>query len=293
MSDSTVEKLSVDSVSVSQYAWNVTQRGSRWKVPSVRGDNVTVPGRHGSIYVPDKKYDENELILNMWVIGAELDGSVPVSDTQRKQVRENMDTLLHLFTRRYEEVRLSQVLADGSTVEAYGECTEAIDFTSVAGGTRAEFSVAMRLSDPFWQDTSDVTYNSGAAVVVDQQFALTNFDGATAPMDELAFVVSGPATNPELVLLDTGAVIRYNGTIASGTDWRVNSDIWESVTGSAIGFVGAGTNVLANTVYSGSTRMFSVHPWRQTGHAVIEINGSGFGANTRLQVKGRRKYMVA
>ena len=201
--------------------------------------------------------------------------------------------MLYLLTKRYELVRLSQILPDGSTVEAYGEVTEAIDFTSMAGGTRAEFSVAVRLPDPFWQDTSDVTYDSGAALAADSQLAFAEFDGATAPMDDLKFVVSGPATNPELVLLDTGATVRLSGTIASGTDWRVDSAIWESVTGSGIGFTSSGTNAIASTVYAGSTRMFSLHPWRQTGHAVVEINGSGFGANTRLRVKGRRKYLIA
>jgi len=293
MADSTTEKLSVDSVSLATYAWNVRMRASRWKVPTVRGDNVTVPGRHGSIYVPDKKYDEGEATLTMWVLGANTDGSIPTSGTsQRDLMRDNAQMLAQLFSKRYELVRLSQILPDGTTIEAYAEVTEAIDFTSMAGATRAEFSVSLRFPDPFWQDTSDVTYTSATGLAPDVQLAMTAFDGASAPMDDLAVVVSGPATSPQLVLIDTGATLTYSGTLTTGKDWRVNSATWESVTGTGIGFAGAGTNVIANTFYAGSTRMFSVNPWIQSGHSVIQLKGSGFGAGTQVKVKGRRKYLL-
>lgn len=292
MTDSTIEKLSVDETSVMTYAFNVTSRGSRWKVSKVRGDNVVVPGRHGAIYVPDKKFEENELVLNMWVLGAEEDGSVPTGMTQRQKVRDNANKLLKLFTQRNRLVRMAQVLAGGDTVETYAECLEAVDFTTEAGGTRAEMSFAMRMPDPFWQDTSDITYSSSTGLTVDVQLQLTQFDAATAPMDDLKVVVSGPATNPRVTVLATGAYVQYNGTLASGTDWRIDSATWQSVTGVGIGFTGAGTNAITDTVYVGANRFVSLPPALQAGQNMLQLGGSGFGAGTQLKVKGRRKFLI-
>ena len=103
----------LDGVNLSTYAWNVKHRSSGWTVPGKTGENVQIPGRHGSFWTPNKTYDEGHLTLSMWAAGCEPDGSMPITADGRTKVRQNLDKLTSMFATSRRLLNLRQETGDG------------------------------------------------------------------------------------------------------------------------------------------------------------------------------------
>lgn len=102
----------LDGKNLSNYAWNITNRAAGWAVPAKTGDNVTVPGRHGAFWVPNKTYDQGHLTLSMWADGCNEDGSFPEGVSSQKKVRDNLDRLTSLFGATNRLLTLRHVTGD-------------------------------------------------------------------------------------------------------------------------------------------------------------------------------------
>jgi hypothetical protein len=89
----------VDGVDISTLAWNVSNRGGSWTVPGLRGENEDVANSHGRRYVPGKTFEEGKAHLEMWALGSNPDGTFPTSQTRQYTCRQNLQTLMSLFTR--------------------------------------------------------------------------------------------------------------------------------------------------------------------------------------------------
>lgn len=283
------ESLTVDTVPLTTFARNIPKRGARMTVPPGRGNNPESPGRHGSLYVPNKRFGEGELTVPMWALGCNDDGSVAAN--QRLTVRNNIEEVLRLFYRRDRLVTLVQTLPDGSSRQCSAECVGAMDFNAQAGGTRAEFTVELRVPAAFWRDVTQFTWSSAAALTTGSGLVISYLDNATAPLDDAIVVVHGPATNPQIAAVGSGTYVWYEGTIASGTDWRVDCAEWTSRVGSGIGFAGAGTDAIATTWHGGGARFLEFQP-QAVGASVGTFTGTALGANTRVEVRGYRKHLI-
>lgn len=107
----------VDGIDLSTYAFNIENRSAGWSMPAPVGDNIKVPGRNGAFWVSDKPFDENELNLNMWAIGATTDGLVPQDISMQQQVMKNLDGLSTVFGRgRLLEIKRSSSAAEEGLV---------------------------------------------------------------------------------------------------------------------------------------------------------------------------------
>jgi len=140
----TTETLSVNGVVRNTLAYNIKSLTGRLKVPPLRTENVTVPGRHGSLRTRRKFYAEGEIVLPMWVRDCNEDEAEP----SRATFRENIDKLTKLFRPGSGMLELLHTLPDGSVRRALAECTEAIDFSTKGRGL-ADFSVALRVPSVF------------------------------------------------------------------------------------------------------------------------------------------------
>lgn len=279
-----MDDLLVDGVSVQTYAYNVTSRASRWVVPGRRGDNPSLPGVHGTLWTPGKPYDENTLVWNMWALGCEPDGSMPAGRRQDK-VMHNLDALMRLFSTPYLRTVVQRNSVNGDR-QFRGEITAAIDLSSMAGGTRAEFAVEWTLPDPFWQDvvakTATATPGSGATSVA-VRFAA--FDGATAPITGAVFEVTGPVQSPMLVDISTGQWVKLGMTLAAGQVWRVDTASWTSTV--------AGANKVGVTTHGGGATFLDVTP-QTSGQCLVGFQAAGgVTAATSMKMTGRRKYLLA
>lgn len=101
-------KWFVDGYNLSRLAFNVRNRDAGWRVAGRRGENLVVPGRSGSIHSPNKPSDVGKVALDMWAVGADVDGSIPRHATAAQTVRMHLDRLTSLFrqSRLVEIVRV-------------------------------------------------------------------------------------------------------------------------------------------------------------------------------------------
>lgn len=276
--------LLVDGTSVQTYAYNVTSRASRWVVPGRRGDNAALPGVHGTLWTPGKPYDENTLVWNMWALGCEPDGSMP-SGSRQDRVIQHLDALMRLFSTPHLRTVVQRGTPGGDR-QFRGEVTAAIDLSSMAGGTRAEFAVEWTLPDPFWQDvvaqTQTVNPGSGAT---SKTLHFSAFNGSTAPMTGSVFEVTGPAQSPVLADLATGQWVKLGQSLTAGQVWRVDTASWTSTV--------AGVNKVGVTTHGGGATFLDVTP-QPSGQCMVGFSAAGgVTAATSVKMTGRRKYLLA
>lgn len=286
--------VTVDSIGLHTLAWSIETKEGRDIMPAVKDSNLDVGATHGDLWVPNKKYGPGKFYLKMWVAGQDADGVVPADNY--KKYRDNLDQLLLLFTPRYRKLDVRQQLDKlGTSIrQAYMETTAIIDPSRVANNPyTSKFVVELTNSDAFWQDVTDKNYDSGLAVTNNTVATLTEFLGATAEMTDLWVVVDGPAASGTKVLDETtGHFIQLVRTLSSTEQWVINTTDYTSKVGTGIAFTSGGVDEFGRTLYGGNHNpaLFGLTP-RVGGAPQVRIQGTGFGANTRLRIRGKRKYL--
>lgn len=296
--------ITVGGISLNTYAHFVTTRNGWDSTPGLIGSNLRVPGKDGEVSVT-KDYGPGRMVLQITVTGTDADGAVPAGMTEATQFRSNMDNLLRLFGFRGLQ-RVVRWMEDDSTRENYAEVGAVIAPDYIDGATTANLTVELIFPDPFWQGDL-VSIEPAGSSTNGRQLNLTGFAGSTAPINDAVFVFTGPATNPFITDIGTGAQILYNGTLAAGTNWRVDCANFKSEVGPNLGFninsgvfSGTATSVLASTQFSPGPRFFVFTPYVQgigdsnttPGAPAIIINGIGMTSASTVKVYGRKKFLA-
>lgn len=280
-----------------QIAYNVSLRKVA-HLAGQRGQVLALPGKSGSVFQKGRQRDDGVVILEMWAQDTDADGGF-VADPYL-QWRSNMDTLLRLFDTQQGQITLREYttklsepsisLPSTGYREALCEVRTAIDPELVADWLTS-FKVELIINDVYWRDYQDTTFTSptgGSAVAT---HTMSGFAGGTAPIEDSVICVDGPIANPKVTDIVSGHSVNYTGTVSNGTQWVVDSALWASVTGTSLDFnVASGTNVTASTIAQGtySPRLFAVTA--SASGPQVSLSGTGTGANTRLRIKGRRKF---
>lgn len=158
---STDLRVIFDGTDLNEHAFAIGTAGWKFTMPPQRGENVVVPYRDGRIWVP-KRYDQRRLDLPMFVIGAELDGSIPAAKSQRDKLYENVRTLQRLFSTWRDLKTLQVVDPTLGTIVADAEVTDQVDFTTQAGATRAAFVTTLYVPTVWFEDAAYSDDSSGA-----------------------------------------------------------------------------------------------------------------------------------
>jgi len=293
MTVTTAETVTVDGLVLNTLAYNISTRTGRYTTPDVRTKNVELAGRHGTVRVRSKKFQQGVFTMSMWVRGANEDGSVPDNSNglSRRIFQNNLDILMQTFTRKSGLLDIRQTLPDGTIRQCFGEVLAAIDPQSKSVQPMALFNVAITIPAAFWQDLNPVTYTS-PILSSNQTLTLAPFIGATAPMEDLVWTISGAATNPKVQALENSAALevdtwmQYTGAVPTLKSLIVDSSVW-SVTGST-GF----TPSTANLVHMGSASFMSLQPGPLNTAPQIAWSATGMDSHTQLVVSGRRKYVT-
>lgn len=266
--------------------------GGLHKVPAKRGANIDIPGRHGQLHVPTKRYQPATIVMPMWVRGVNPDGTVPSDDGARLAFHARLRALVGLFTVG-ELVTVRHTLTDATAREITGEVTDVLDFTLDGYGrdTIGNVGVALNCADPFWTDLADT--NTTFTLSTGQTTNLTTFANATAPMDDLS-ITFWPGSNPTLVQPSTGVYLGYSGVITAGRKLLVDTRSW-TVTGT----IDAGgtwnptsaptQHIVRITHGGGVARLFSLTP--QAPQPVLQLTHTGGGSMT-VTVTGKQRYLV-
>jgi hypothetical protein len=292
MTNTSLMPMTVDGVRLDTLAWNIETLNGRLAIPGVRGEDPVIPGDDGAVFVPNKSYDTGRMTLSMWVRGSDVNGLVPVMSSQIAEFRKNLDTIGKMFTVRHRLLDIRQTWPAGD-IQYLCKVEQPWDFSANAVNPRAKFAVELSIPRVFGQDVATTDFASATGLTTGTTVTITTHAGHTAPINDAILVVRGPATNPRLTNPDTGEWVQYNGTIASGSDWRIDCDLWETRTGVGIGLSsGAGTNQVANTSYAGGGARFMRLTPRPSGGPQVVLTGSAFGGNTQVLARARRKFIV-
>jgi hypothetical protein len=292
MTVSTAETVTVDGFVLNTYAYNISTLSGRLSGPTVRTKNVEIPGKHGTLRVRNKKFQEGMFTLTMWVKGALPDGSIPSQKISRRLFYENVDMLMQIFSRRTGLLNIQQVMPDGSVRQCFGEVLAIVDPASTSSNPLAKFNVAMTLPDVFWSDLNPVTYTSPVGLPVSEVLTLTPFIGATAPMEDLQITVTGLCSQFKIQALENGQPlevdcwVNYNASVGSTSTLTLNSGGW------TLGHSGGSTPSVGNVTHSGSAFWMSLPPGPQNTAPQVKWTCANPDSHTQVSITGSRKYVV-
>lgn len=245
-------------------------------IPERRGSDTMVPGRHGAVRTPRKRYGVRRLVIDFWVHGANPDGTVPAD--RHARFYANLDTLTQLLA--LDTLTLLHTLPDQSVRQLTVEPVAGIEPRRWLEGSMARVPVAFDAADPFWADTAltQVTFSlaTGATRVLTEL-------ACTAPIDD-ATVTFGPGANPRLEQTSTGAFTRYGAVIGADRTLIVNSALWQlSGTGGLV------PDYLAFS-HGPNTRWVVLDPV-PGGAPTVTLTHTG-GGTVQTTIAGRRKWLV-
>lgn len=287
MTATTTETLSVNGVVLNTLAKNISSLTGRLRAPALRTDNVIVPGRHGTIRTPNKRYEEGQIILPMWVRGMDDNGGT----VSRTQFFKNLDSLTQLFRPGAGLLTVIHTLPDASQRRVLAECTEAIDTTSVSGGGMpyGTFSVALRVPGVFWEDVNTVSVDFTNGFNGD----VTQLAGTTAPIEDAVFKVTGPCQSVTVEArynggaMDDPMYLTYSGIVGTGQTLTINCSNWQ--------LTGGGGMVVDYTkmFHTGGSRWLTLAPGPVGGSPQLKVSfGTASIGVTKLTMTTRRKFLV-
>lgn len=290
--------ITVDGVALNTVAKAVETKTGRLRVAGARGGNLQVAGRHGTIWTPNKPFDENHIVLPMYVLGCDDDGLIPGGSSALKEFYKNKELLQRLFSKRHALLDVRSTQPDTTVRQCFAEVVSEVDF-EMFDETDARILYELVIPSVFWQDLNSVN-QSFAGLTANTTSSYTTFAGGTAPMEDLGIlltVTNGTLTNPRITDMTTGWYVQYNDFLMQGTtvaQLYLDNSTWKARVGAntmganpAGGISGDG-----KITHVGDTqRLLTVTPDPVTGAVSLQLSGTWAGATTAtIQLIGRRKF---
>lgn len=273
------ESLTLNGVAVDTYAFMAPDLTGLMTGPSRRGENITVPGRHGAVVTPRKRFESNDLVLPLWINGCLPDGSIPSGSTEQIELFKRRDELLRLLYA--DPLRVAFTRPDGNEVAAVCEVSDVLDFTRQRMEPMAQVSVALNVPGAFWSDaatqTQTVTGTTGAVQ------ALSAFAAATAPMQDLTITFVGPISNPTLT--HGNRYVTYNGAISAGRQLVISTSNWTVSPGTGA----AWTPDIRQISFGPGPEWFALDPTLAPFQVALTHTGGG---SATCSISGRRCYLA-
>lgn len=254
--------------------------------PGRRTENVEVPGRHGQLRTPRKRYDRTELVLPFWVVGINPDGTIPGPGAGAEAFYARVAEIVAAFGA--DVVELVHGLPDGSARRLEVEQLAALDPSRKLPGEAGTLSFKVVAWDPFWTDVGPELTATGTSTGASTAWPLTAFSGATAPMDDLVLTLTATAgTVPNPRVEHDGLSVSYLDTLTEGQAVTIDCGTWE-VTGSG-GLVRDYARVRKT---GGEARYLAITPPADvTAAPVASLSHTGTGTLTAT-LTGRRRHKV-
>jgi hypothetical protein len=240
--------------------WNIaTIGGTRFALPTLRGQDMEIAYRSGKQW--RAKYpDSRTITLVMWTAGIDQNTGNPAAD-QRLAWNNNWQQLRAAFWTRglagsqqgqlQRKWYITQQGATGIvTATAMAEIAGNMEPT-MTGRTRADFSVDLLLSDPyFYGPAQSATIPRNVAQTLNNLGEGIVGEGYPSPVNAFTLTFNGQLTNPVLTNTTYGVSVSYGGVIPSGQS--VVLDLLN------FGATSAGVNVISNVKHSGARIWFGL-----------------------------------
>lgn len=278
--NTTSEILTVNGTVLNTLATNIDSITGRLRAPGRRTSNLALPGMHGELWIPNKKFEANSIVLPMWVAGCDADGAIPSDSSARKEFFKRVNELVGVFKGTDELLDVRWTQPDGTVRQCWAEATDVFDFTADAAPT-GRVGVILSIPGAFWQDVTETsqTFTGTTASVKPSKFA-----GSTAPMEDMVYTFVGPRTNPGITFQD-GSWFAYAAALTAGQTLTVDSGEWE--------LTGAGGLVPDYTKLShdGADGNWGTLPPMPTA-ANVNLDGSATTAASSVTFTGHRKFLI-
>lgn len=252
---------------------------------ALRSSAVSLPGMHGSLTVQAEEfYDAGQLVLQCWMDGK---GNA----TTHEQRLDAFMTLLQ------GPLDVRKTMSDTSIRQALCYMRASID-PEHRPGAFTKMTVPLEIPGVFWRDVAASTFTQ-TQPVNGTTYTMANLAGTTAPITDTVILWTGPITNPQATDPVSGSSITWQGTVAAGTQVRVQAATMTAVSGTGIGLTGPGTDASGALVPSGPGSAFRLIEFMPamvgsdpTNRSVsIKVNGSGITSATSVQVSARRAFI--
>jgi hypothetical protein len=278
VANSTEEYWSFNGTSLSQYGWAVaTVGGSRYDVPTRRGDNIRLAYRPGEVH-RNKLVEPRVISLIMWMTGTTPGTGAGVADPM-VQWNDNWDTLRRLFfspggsqltlTRRWK-----LTISGTPTVLAADAQAELVDVFNpkMTGRFRSEFNVELLLADPYFYG-AQVTENFAVGTPV----TVANPGHDVAAHNNFEVDLIGPLTNPRLTnsTPNPDVWVQYTGTVSSGQTLRLSIPNFTATR------VSDSANLIAGISHSGTRYWMALTP----GNNSLTLTASSGSGTAQLRYK--------
>lgn len=198
----------VDGESLHTFAHSIETLNGLLRVPTMRGEDITIPNRHGQIWAP-KVPDSQTLSLSMFVRGIANGSAVDGQDT-RPQFFTNWNNLIRLLWTPGRQFELTKRFYDGSTdliaATALAEFSSGMEPT-MQGRKAGKFVVDLKLADPYF-------YGPLISIPLSNGTNLINIPGS-AETRNIKVSISGSRTNLKVRNQTAGVEFTYSGPLAS------------------------------------------------------------------------------
>lgn len=217
------EGLSYAGVSLAGPALTARDLSGTLATPERRGENVPVPGRHGTVRAARKRYGGRTAPFEILVRGYTLDGVAAATTEQAAAyVTANLDILARLLA--LDEAPLVHTMGDATQRQVMAEARAAVEGDRHKSGVYAVVKVAFESSSAFWRGVDPVA--AVAELTSGGTAQLAELDGCTAPIDD-PVIVLGPGTNPVVTDVASGLFLAYDAVIGVGQTLTVDCAEWE------------------------------------------------------------------
>lgn len=294
MVNTSTRPITVDGVRLDTLAWNIS--AIRRQVASRRAVDYEVPGVDGVVASLNDPLNPVSFGLEMFVMGTDADGSVPVAG-RADTFRANLDELLHLFGKRHALLDVREMVAAGQERQALAKVVDSLEPDVNLPGSAGSFSVGLIIPAGMWQDaaTQDWTASSWTSGTAKE---VTTLAGSTERITDAILLVKGPISSPRLTDPVTGAYVQLNRALSATEFWRVDVATWASRYGTTLGLGSAdttGTDGQALTQYGGTrnqAHFLPLVPARDAGarRVKVTLTGTGITTATSVSIRARRKY---
>jgi hypothetical protein len=229
-------------------------------MPARRGENITLPYRHGTVYVP-KYYDQRKMTFGIAVVAA--------SETALETA---LDSARALFAVRTTQT-LEMTKADTTKRTALATVDAPIDAQRFAPGI-ARIVVEFTLCSSYWRGENAIADNTLAIDASPKAMTVTNT--GSVEEREATIIIHGAFTSITITNSTNGAVLTYTGVISTSetvTIGTLNGEFYATLsTGAA--------NVIGGLTHSGSSALLPL----EVGANTLAITSTGKDANSTVKI---------
>ena len=224
-------------------------------MPQRRGENQTIPYRHGTSFV-QKFFDQRNISIGITVFAA-----------SQTALEAAMDTMRGLFAPRTEQT-LELTTTAGAVRNISASVDNPIQFARVSDRI-ARVVVDFTCCSPFFRLSTVIADNTTTINSNPKAMVVTN-TGTVEERDPV-ITLTGPLQNIVITNSTNGAVLTYTGTIASPRVVTIST----SASGEYIATTDLGVNVIGNITHSGSAALMTFNVGANTLSIASDIVTTG------------------